>query len=209
MVRRLPMKNIDAALEGEPQLQENFIFEDVVEPGVKLMHNDIGFIIPDYLSVSNTVHITLSDHLNPAKLTPSTAYVYNDNLYLTDEAGNLAFIDCHLKYTHPTNSLRSSHPEYRAVGGKYVKYPHRDAGHIGLSIGQHPSFAMEQDAYMNRYGIWRVFERYWTEKLKGGAEIRLIGVFVEGEDTYSPFWCIHEEIDGEVTEYVFTNDDEQ
>ena len=150
------MDNIDAAFaEKEPQLQGNYIFEDVMDPGVRLVWNSCNFMIPDYLSVSSIVNITLSDHLNPAELDPSTAYVYNENLYLTDEAGNLAFIDCHLKYTHPTASLRSSHPEYRTVGGKHVKYPHRDAGHIGLSIGQHPSFAMEQDAYMNRYEIGR------------------------------------------------------
>lgn len=39
--------------------------------------------------------------------------------------------------------------------------------------------------------------------------MRILGVFVEGEDTYSPFWCIHEEVNGEITEYVFANDDTQ
>lgn len=45
--------------------------------------------------------------------------------------------------------------------------------------------------------------------LKDGCSVRIIGVFVEGEDTFSPYWCIHEEIDGEVGEYVFTNDGDQ
>lgn len=28
--------------------------------------------------------------------------------------------------------------------------------------------AMEQDPYMNHYGTWRVFERYWIELMKDG-----------------------------------------
>lgn len=70
---------------------------------------------------------------------------------------------------------------------------------------------MEQDRYMNRWGIWRKFERTWNRELRKGKIVHIIGVFVEGSesDTYSPFWCIHEEIDSEVNEYVFTNDAEQ
>lgn len=208
MPRKINCRRILEALElinlrKELSLKEIIIFTDVMDPGVKLI-NSHGFMIPDYLTISNFQTIKLADHLNPAELQPSSAYVYDDNLYLTDATGNIAFIDAHLIYTTPTEPLRRSHPEYRKVS----KHGH-DAGHIGLSIGQHPSLAMEQDAYMNRFGIWRVFERYWNSVLKEGREVRLIAVFVEGEDSFSPFWCIHEEIDGVITEYIFTNDDEQ
>ena len=69
---------------------------------------------------------------------------------------------------------------------------------------------MEQDRTMNRYGVWRIFERYWAELLDSDLSVHLIGVFADGDGgTYSPFWCIREEIDDEVSEYVFTNDDMQ
>lgn len=179
------------------------IFQDVMTPGVTLVEVK-GFWVPDYLTVDSVLRITLSDHLDPASLPPSTAIVYEQNLYLTDVAGNIAFINCHLVHTSPTAPIRNSHPESRSVS----KNGH-DAGHFGLALGQHPSIAMEQDRFMNRWGIWRIFERYWSECLTQNQSVRIIGVFVEGEDTYSPFWCIHEEVDGEVTEYIFTNDDTQ
>lgn len=181
----------------------DLIFTDVMNPGVKLIECH-GFFIPDYLEIRNVQTITINDHLNPARLYPFTAYVYNNNLYLTDAIGNIAFIDARLSYITPTAPLRRSHPEYRKVSS----HGH-DAGHIGLSLGQHPSIAMEQDSYMNRFGIWRMFERYWKRILNEGSTVRLIAVFADGEYTYSPFWCIHEEIDGNIEEYVFTNDDEQ
>lgn len=70
---------------------------------------------------------------------------------------------------------------------------------------------MEQDSYMNRYGIWRSFERSWSKELKLGKTVHIIGVFVEGEDddTYSTFWCIRAEAGHEVNEYGLTNDDDQ
>ncbi len=179
------------------------IFEDIMEPGITLCETK-GFRIPDYLRIDSVINVTIDDHINPTSLESNTLYVYNDNKYLTDELGNIAFIDCKLVHTSPTEPIRAEHPEYKGVS----LHGH-DAGHFGLSLGQHPSFAMEQDSYMNRYGIWRIFERYWTSVLKDGCSVRLIGVFVEGEDTFSPYWCIHEEIDGDVSEYVFTNDGDQ
>lgn len=179
------------------------IFEDVMEPGIDLIECQ-GYTIPDYLTIDHIQTISLSDQLNPAKLEPSTLYVYESSHYLTDSTGNIAFIDCELRYTSPTGVLRQKHPEYRMVSKNG-----RDAGHFGLSLGQHPSIAMEQDPYLNRYGIWRIFERYWAQILKSGESVRIIGVFVEGEDTFSPFWCIREEVGEEISEYIFTNDDEQ
>lgn len=184
------------------------MFEDVMDPGIELI--DVhGFGIPDYLSIDTVLQISLSDHVDPSKLQPLTAYVYEDNLYLTDEDGNIAFIDCWLRIVKNTGDIRRNHPEYHSVGGKNTRHENMDAGHFGLSLGQHPSIAMEQDSTMNRFGIWRSFERYWTELLDAGKEVHIIGVFVEGEDTYSPFWCIHEEIDENIAEYIMTNDDEQ
>ena len=179
------------------------VFTDVMDLGIELVEK-CGYLVPNYLSISCVQEITLSDYLDPTQLSPDTLYVYDSNLYLTDNAGNIAFIDCCLTHVSPTAPIRSSHPEYKRAGGEG-----RDAGHLGLSLGQHPSIAMEQDAHMNRWGVWRVFERYWTKLMSDGYRVRIIGVFVEGEDTYSPFWCIHEAVDGEINEYIFTNDDEQ
>ena len=102
-------------LQKDDQNHENLIFTDVMEPGVVLIPSH-GFMIPDYLTITSVRIITIDDHPNPAELDAFTAYVYGNNLYLTDENGNIAFIDCHLVYTTPTAQLRSSHPEYRKAG---------------------------------------------------------------------------------------------
>lgn len=89
-----------------------------------------------------------------------------------------------------------------------------DAGHFGLALGQHPSIAMEQHKYINRYGAWREFEIDWNKLSREGHQVNVKAVFVKGDEegTYSPFWCIREAIDGNeegASEYVITNDDSQ
>ena len=78
----------------------------------------------------------------------------------------------------------------------------------GLSLGQHPSIAMEQGSVMNRYGAWRDLERDWEALLREGHDVAVRGVFADGDGgTYSPFWCIEEIVDGgEPFEYILTND---
>jgi hypothetical protein len=187
------------------------VFQDVMDPGVELV--PVGdYMIPDYLPCDSFVRITLDDRLDPTSLPARTGILYEDNLYLTDAKGNVAFMDCRLRPTTPTAPIRAAHPEYRRVGGGRATHEHMDAGHFGLALGQHPSIAMEQDSSANRYGAWRVFERYCSGLLEEGREVRIVGVFVEdaAAGTYAPFWCIHEEVDGEPSfEYVFTNDCEQ
>lgn len=163
--------------------------------GIELVQKG-GHLIPDYLEIENNFTITVDDHVNPAALNPCTAYIYNDNLYLTDKKGQIAFVDLNLRHVSNTSELRKSHPEYRKSRRR------GDAGHFGLALGQHPSITMDQDAVMNRRGIWRAKERYWNELIKGGQEVRLYGVFSEEGD----YWLFQED-GGE--EYVFTNDDEQ
>ena len=87
-----------------------------------------------------------------------------------------------------------------------------DAGHFGVSLGQHPSIAMEQHKHTNRYGAWRKFEIDWNKLSGEGHKVNVKAVFTEGDEagTYSAFWCIRETIDeDEVSEYVITNDDLQ
>lgn len=108
--------------------------------------------------------------------------------------------------------IRSQHKEYKSVGGKGAIHLDMDAGHFGISLGQHPSIAMEQHKHTNRYGAWRKFEMDWDRLSGKGHEVNVKAVFIEGNEggTYSPFWCIRETIDkDEISEYVITNDDLQ
>ena len=100
------------------------IFEDVMNLGIAL-YECRGFLIPDYLKIERIYHITLEDHLNPSELESCVLYEYNKNIYLTDESGNIAFIDCKLKITSPTSTIRKTHSEYRTVSRNG-----HDAGHI-------------------------------------------------------------------------------
>lgn len=191
-------------------------FAGALDPGV-LLANSMALpsgetvAYPDYLAVDEARSIALSDRLDPAKLPARCALVYDGNVYITDDTGNIAYIHCKLKHVPRTAEIRRAHGEYRNVGGARAVHDGMDAGHFGLSLGQHPSIAMEQDSVMNRYGAWRELERGWEALLREGHDVVVRGVFADGNGgTYSPFWCIEEIVDdGEPFEYILTNDGEQ
>jgi len=192
------------------------IFTDVMVEGVTLSDDTIVVgckqkRYPDYLPVNETVILTDSCKVNPSKLIPNCAYTYGENLYLTCDKGNVAYIDCELKHTKNTKAIKAKHPEYKLVGGKNVAADDMDAGHFGVQLGQHPSIAVEQHKYMNRYGIWRKLELSWSKLLREGHNVNIKAVFTEGNDgTFSDFWCVRETInDDEINEYVLTNDGNQ
>ena len=119
-----------------------------------------------------------------------------------------------MEHTEDAGQIRRQHPEYKSVGGKEALHPDMDAGHFGLSLGQHPSIAMEQHKHTNRYGAWRRFGLDWDNLSREGHQVNIKAIFVDSDEegTYSPFWCIRETIDEDgdgASEYVITNDDLQ
>lgn len=195
---------------------EEIIFEDIMSRGV-ILSNYIELPeckkhYPDYLQVDQMINLSINDKLAPSNLPKNTALVYKTNLYITDNKGNIAYFDCDMQHTADAGKIRSQHQEYKSVGGKDALHPDMDAGHFGISLGQHPSIAMEQHKHTNRYGIWRKFEIGWNRLSEEGHEVNVKVLFTEGDEagTYSPFWCIRETLDKEeVNEYVITNDDLQ
>jgi len=192
------------------------IFEDIMSPGVVLSNcvelPECRKYYPDYLQVDQIIYLTIEDKLNPSNLPRNAALVYKTNLYITDVIGNIAYFDCDMQHINNAGKIRIQHKEYKFVGGKRVDHPDMDAGHFGISLGQHPSIAMEQHRHTNRYGVWRKFEMDWNKLSREGHEVNVKAVFVADEDgsTFSPFWCIRETIDKDViSEYVITNDDLQ
>ena len=196
--------------------ERTVIFEDAMFPGV-ILDKSISLAstnkrYPDYLEVKQTVRLKSDDRIYPSHLSAQCAYIYNDNLYVTDKKGNIAYLDCEMRYTENAAAIRKAHSEYKAVGGAKAAHDDMDAGHFGIALGQHPSIAMEQDRVMNRYGAWRKFERSWYNLSKAGHNVNIKAAFVDdnGEGTYSPFWCIRETInDEEYSDYNLTNDDSQ
>jgi len=179
------------------------MFEDIMGDGIELSEATIATETmqkpyPDYLVVSQIVKLTLDSHVDPSSLLENCAYIYKDNIYVTDDHGNLAYIDCEMVLTKNAAAIKKAHPEYKRTGGRYDKNDGMDAGHFGVQLGQHPSISMAQDATMNRYGTWRTYEKDWIKLIKGGSQINVKAVFVEDDSasTYSPFWCICETIDG-------------
>lgn len=195
---------------------EEIIFEDIMSPGIKLSHfielSGVKKYYPDYLQVNQVINLSIDDKLNPSDLPQKSILIYNTNLYITDDNGNIAYFDCDMQHTEKADQIRKHHQEYKTVGGKEAFHPDMDAGHFGIALGQHPSIAMEQHKYTNRYGLWRKFEIDWNRLSIEGYQVNVKAVFVDGDEcgTYSPFWCIRETIDkDEINEYVITNDDLQ
>ena len=191
---------------------ENIMGEEILLSDVVIITETKSKSYPDYLRISDVVRLTLDTRVEPDKLLCNCAYVYGNNLYVTDARGNLAYIDCEMVYTQNATDIKKKHPEYKRTGGRHAKHDNMDAGHLGVQLGQHPSISMEQDATMNRYGTWRTFERDWIKLLKEGRHVNIKAVFVEdsADSSFSPFWCICETIDeAYVSEYTLLNEADQ
>ena len=191
-------------------------FRDNMDPGVILSNrltlpSGATVAYPDYLEVDEVRTLSLEDRVDPAALPTQCALIYGDNAYITDDRGNIAYIHCRMRHVDGASGIRRKHSEYRTVGGRKAAHLGMDAGHFGLSLGQHPSLAMEQDSIMNRYGVWRELERDWDRLSRDGHEVIVRGVFADSDGgTYSPYWCIEEIIDdGNSFEYILTNDASQ
>jgi len=193
------------------------VFEDIMGEGIELSEETIATgamqkQYPNYLKISEIVKLTQDSRVDPSKLKSDCAYIYGDNLYITDNKGNLAYVDCEMVFTPNATIIKKSHPEYKRTGGRSATHANMDAGHLGVQLGQHPSISMEQDSTMNRYGVWRTFERNWLQLVKLGNRVNIKGVFVDddSDSTFSPFWCICETIDGvEGNSYALTNEADQ
>ena len=86
------------------------VFDDVMDPGIDLVGYDYfgnSWFVPDHLSIYKVIPITINDHVNPAALSPETGYIYNNNLYVTDKTGNIAFIDCEFKIVENATLIRN------------------------------------------------------------------------------------------------------
>ena len=192
------------------------LFEDVMDEGIMLSADliEVGKTqkaYPNYLTVEKRVVLAEDSKVNPSKLEANCAYVYQNSLYLADEDGNIAYIDCDLVLTRNPKEIKKRHPEYKAVGGKRALHSEMDAGHFGVQLGQHPSIAMEQHYYLNRYGMGRSYEQTWVQLLKDWCSVNVKAVFTKGDaGTFSDFWCIRETVDTEeFSEFILTNDDTQ
>lgn len=119
---------------------EELIFEDIMSLGIVLSNcielSSIKKYYPDYLQVDQLINLSLSDKLNPSNLPHNTALVYNTNLYITDESGNIAYFDCDMQHTDNAGQIRKQHQEFKSVGGKVALHPDMDAGHFGMAFSQ-------------------------------------------------------------------------
>lgn len=89
---------------------KRLIFEDIMYPGV-ILSNSIELsglkkYYPDYLQVDQVINLSLSDKLNSSNLPKKSALVYNTNLYITDENGNIAYFDCDMQHTDDAGQIR-------------------------------------------------------------------------------------------------------
>ena len=192
---------------------EKTILNEASDNPVRLVPRK-GHLVPDYLKVRDTEKITLEDHPDPTALKTEHLYIYNENEYLTDKNGNLAYAHMIIKKTEGPKELKESHKEYRNTGGKHAEHPDMDAGHIlAVSSGQHPSFTMEQHYATNRTGAFRAFEHYLSDLAGKHDKVEVYAVFAEDEKstgTYSPFWMYSVYADGKpIDDYTFTNDSTQ
>ena len=86
------------------------IFQDAMEPGIvldktiRVASTDKQY--PDYLEIDRTVRLEKDSRIDPSQLAAQCAYIYGDNLYITDDKGNIAYIDCEMRHTINAAEIR-------------------------------------------------------------------------------------------------------
>ena len=189
-------------------------FEDGIVGGIEMSRETVRTRTmekryPSYLTVDNRenpVVLRTSDRLDPTKLRPRCAYVYYDTLYVTDDRGNIAYMDAELRQVRQPCRLRDISAQ-RRVGGAAAYHESMDAGHLyAVSLGCHPSMVVEQSISFNSYrggksesrecwqnGMFRDLEQDWAMQVRRGDSVNIKAVYTESRDgqpgTYSPEWC--------------------
>ena len=99
-------------------------FEDGIVGGIEMSRETVHTRTmekryPSYLTVDNRenpVVLRTSDRLDPTKLRPRCAYVYYDTLYVTDDRGNIAYMDAELRQVRQPCRLRDISAQGRWCG---------------------------------------------------------------------------------------------
>jgi hypothetical protein len=131
-------------------------------------------VAPD-LTVERVEQLSLDRPLAPTELTPNTAYVYGDNVYVTDENGDAAYMHGIVTFVpdaprHDAIQRQVGRDGNSVAGDRFGKLV---GGHIGgVSLGGFPSgpnlFA--QNERMNISSFAR-FERQFRDLAKQGERV--------------------------------------
>lgn len=127
------------------------------------------------LTVDRVEQLSLDHPLGPSDLSPNTAYVYGENVYVTDAKGAPAYMHGVAKYVpdaprHDSIQLQVGRDGQTAAGERFGKLV---GGHIGaVSLGGYPSgpnlFA--QNVNMN-VSAFATFERQFRDLAKSGHRV--------------------------------------
>lgn len=127
------------------------------------------------LAVDRVEHLSLDHPLAPSDLKPKTAYVYGENVYVTDENGDAAYMRGVARYVpdalrHDSIQVQVGRDGQVQAGERFGKL---EGGHIGgVSLGGYPSgpnlFA--QNSNMNR-GAFASYERQFRELAKNDKRV--------------------------------------
>lgn len=132
-------------------------------------------VAPD-LAVERVEQLSLDHPLAPSDLKPNTAYVYGENVYVTDANGEPAYTRGVAKYVkdaprHDLIQRQVGHDGQAAAGERFGKLV---GGHMGgVSLGGWPSAPnlFAQNANMNVSAFAAAFEKQARELAKDGVRV--------------------------------------
>jgi hypothetical protein len=131
--------------------------------------------VPDDLVVERVEQLSLDFLIAPADLQPNTAYVYGENVYVTDASARPAYMHGIAKYTPDAPRVNHvqrqvGHDGQAAAGGRFGRLV---GGHMGgVALGGYPSgpnlFA--QNSQMN-IGAFATFEIQFRDLARNGSRV--------------------------------------
>jgi hypothetical protein len=128
------------------------------------------------LSVKNIEHITIDDKMDPHSLLPSTAYVFNDNVYVTDASGRIAGGTVVITPVRATRHAEAQ-ADFRGAAREFEtdESGTLHAGHLhAVSLGGHPSGPnlFEQNQNFNQ-SAFRGLEKTLEKLALDGHSVRM------------------------------------
>jgi DNA/RNA non-specific endonuclease len=144
-------------------------------PGQSPLLESLPLSVAPDLTVERVEQLSLDHPLAPADLTPNTAYVYGDNVYVTDENGDAAYMHGIATYVpnaprHDPIQLKVGRDGNDVAGDRFGKLV---GGHIGgVSLGGYPSgpnlFAQNKRMNVSSFAI---FENQFRELAQKGERV--------------------------------------
>ena len=174
--RQVPQPSMPLGRSNRTQPPQSLVTDPALDAQRQAIVDSLPLPIASDLAVERVEQLNLDHPLAPSDLKPNTAYVYGENVYVTDANGDPAYTRGIAKYVpdaprHAPIQRQVGHDGQAEVGERFGKLV---GGHMGgVSLGGWPSAPnlFAQNTNMNVSAFAAAFETQVRELAKKGDRV--------------------------------------